>query len=358
MTRRKNPFPGVCRLTDRHGRTRFRYRSKGADCYLPGPYGSTAFVAAYDAAREGTRHQVKSTTPAGTLAWLVEQYLGGLRFKNLSVSRKRSIRGELDWLREVAGKYAYSRIEVRHVEAIMAKKTGPQAANTVKKNLSMLFNYAAKKLGYLGTNPARHADKLKVNRHGYHTWTEAELDRFLTLYGPGTKARLVALLAVNTGMSRQDLTRAGWQNVKAGQITYRRGKTDVGADLPIMPELAEALHQIPTDRLLFLTHGARHLPYKPETLGNWFRETCKAAGVPGSLHGLRKAGATRLANAGATPDEIRAFLAHETNAQGAAYTRTADRARLADSGLAKVTGAKPEQKLSTLSEKLDKGARK
>jgi len=75
-------------------------------------------------------------------------------------------------------------------------------------------------------------------------------------------------------MSRQALTRAGWQNVKAGRNTYRRGKTDVGADLPIMPELADELRNIPADRLLFLTHGARNLPYKPETLGNWFRDTC------------------------------------------------------------------------------------
>ncbi len=155
----------------------------------------------------------------------------------------------------------------------------------------------------------------------------------------------MALLAVNTGMSRQDLCRVGWQNVKGGRIEYRRGKTGVGAALPIMPELGEELANIPRDRLLFITHGRDDRPYVPATLGNWFRVECNAAGVPGSLHGLRKAGATRLANAGATPDEIRAFLAHETNAQGATYTKAADRARLGDSGMAK---------LSNLPERLDK----
>jgi len=49
---------------------------------------------------------------------------------------------------------------------------------------------------------------------------------------------------------------------------------------------------------------------------------------------LRKAGATRPANAGGTPDEIRAFLAHKTNKEGQAYTKQADRSRLAGSGLA------------------------
>ncbi len=116
-----------------------------------------------------------------------------------------------------------------------------------------------------------------------------------------------------------------------------------------MPELAEELARIPRDRLMFLTHGPDARPYMPETLGNWFRDQCNAASVPGSLHGLRKAGATRLANAGATPDEIRAFLAHETNAQGATYTKAADRARLGDSGMAK---------LSNLSARLDKTGEK
>jgi integrase len=344
---RRNPFPGVTRTVDRHGRTRWRFRRMGFTVYLHGAYGSVEFRAEYEAALAGWRTPATASV-SGSLAWLIEQYLGSPRYRDLSQSRKRSIRGELDWLRVQAGDLPYAHFRVRHVESLMDRKTGPTAANTVKKNLSMLFNFAAKKLDFTGQNPARHADKRKVNRDGYHTWTEGEIDRFLALHGPGTKARLVALLALNTGMSRQDLARAGWQNVKDGRIAYRRGKTGVGADLPILPELASELDRLPRGTMLFLTHGM-DLPYKPETLGNWFRDRCTEAGVPGALHGLRKAGATRLANAGATPDEIRAFLAHETNAQGSTYTKAANRAQLADSGM---------EKVSNLSPKLDKGARK
>jgi len=145
----------------------------------------------------------------------------------------------------------------------------------------------------------------------------------------------------------------GWQNVTDGRIAYRRGKTHVGADLPILDALGAELRLLPADTMLFLTHG-KGRPYKPETLGNWFRDQCRTAGVPGSLHGLRKAGATRLANAGATPDEIRAFLADGTNKEGSTYTGKADRARLADSGMAKLSGAKPERNLSNLATRLDK----
>lgn len=338
MTRRKNPFPGV-RRNKVKGRLYWRFESGDFRCNIPGPYGSAEFLAAYEAALNGARAP-RITSEPGTVAWLIEQYLGSLRFQNLSASRKRSIRGELDWLRSEAGKYQVSRLKVKHIEALMAKKSGPVAANTVKKNMSMLFNFASQKLDYIGPNPAKSAERMKTNPDGYHTWTEAEIDRFLERHGPGTKARLVALLVLNTGMARADLCGAGWQLVsqKAGKarIAYRRAKTGIEADLPILPELAEEIERLPKDRLLFITQDGRKVGYKPTTLGNWFRDRCKEAGVPGSLHGLRKAGATRLVEAGAWPDEIKAFLAHATNAQGATYTRKADRARLADSGMGKL----------------------
>ena len=90
--------------------------------------------------------------------------------------------------------------------------------------------------------------------------------------------------------------------------------------------------------MLFLTHGQGR-PYKPETLGNWFKDQCKAAGLPHcSAHGLRKAGARRIAERGGTEHEVMSFMAHATPKEGATYTKKASRARMADSALAKVSG--------------------
>ena len=348
MTRRKNPYPGV-RKNLVKGRIYWKYERGDFRINIPGPYGSAEFLAAYEAALAGSKPSNASTALAGSLTWLVEQYLRSLRFQNLSDSRKRTIRLELDWLRKEAGKYQFERLEVRHVEALMSKKKGPTAANTVKKNMSMLFNFAAKKLGYIGPNPARHAERMKTNPDGFHTWTDAEVSRFLDRHGPTTKARLVMLLALNTGMARQDLARVGRQHVKAGRIAYRRQKTDVAADMPILTELAEELRHVPKDRLLFVTQDKNDKPYAVASLGNWFRDRCVEANVPGSLHGLRKAGATRLANAGASEWEIASYLAHSDTTQAAVYTKKADRSRLADSGFAKLNA----KNLSNLSIQLD-----
>jgi hypothetical protein len=350
MARRKNPYPGV-RKNIVKGRIYWKFELGDFRCNIPGPYGSPAFKSAYEAALNGAKAP-RSPSEQGTVGWLIEQYLGGLGYRNLSASRKRSIRGELDWLREKAGKYHFARLDVRHVEALMAKKSGPAAANTVKKNLSMLFNYASKKLGYVGPNPAKFAEKLKTNPDGYHTWTEDEVDRFLDRHGPGTKARLVLLLALNTGMARQDLSRVGRQHVKAGRIAYRRGKTSVAADLPILPDLEKELALLPTDQLLFIVQDRRPVGYSPETLGNWFRKRCAEADVPGSLHGVRKAGAVRLADAGATDWEIASYLAHKDTKLAGLYSRKANRSRLADSGFAKLGN------VSNLPQKLDRKAGK
>jgi integrase len=66
-----------------------------------------------------------------------------------------------------------------------------------------------------------------------------------------------------------------------------------------------------------------------ESFGNWFRDACKAAGVPGSAHGLRKAGATRAANNGATVAQLEAIFGWSGGGMASLYTRQADRTRLA-----------------------------
>ncbi len=54
-----------------------------------------------------------------------------------------------------------------------------------------------------------------------------------------------------------------------------------------------------------------------------------AAGVPGSAHGLRKAGATRAAENGATERELNAIFGWIGNKMASHYTQTADRAKQA-----------------------------
>ena len=77
-------------------------------------------------------------------------------------------------------------------------------------------------------------------------------------------------------------------------------------------------------------------PLVKEAFGNWFREICNAAGVSGSAHGLRKAVATRLADAGCTEAQLEAVFGWRGGGRASLYTLAANRKRLAAEGMAKL----------------------
>ncbi|SEC14018.1 Phage integrase family protein [Rhodobacter sp. 24-YEA-8] len=347
MTKRTNPYPGLVRVKDRHGKERLRYKTKrrgGFSCYLPGPYGSPEFKRAYKEASEALAAP-SVVAPYGSLGWAVTKYLSNAHWATLSAARKGTLRRELDWLREQAGDLPLARFGVEHVQALMERKTGPTAANTVKKNLSMLFNFAAKpsKAGGLGLridNPARHAVSRKERKGGYHTATADEMARYLAHWGPGTKARLAFLLAQNTGAARADLSGLDRSDIRDGCLHYSRQKTGIEGVYEIGPELAEELSRLPSEQVYLIAQNKRDRPYKAESLGNIFKKWAESAGVPAiTIHGVRKGQATAIAEAGGTENEVMSYLAHATTEEARTYTVAASRKRLTKSGLERLNGA-------------------
>jgi integrase len=75
--------------------------------------------------------------------------------------------------------------------------------------------------------------------------------------------------------------------------------------------------------------GENGKPLTKESFGNLFRDACRAAGVPGSAHGVRKLAATRMANNGATEAQLMAVFGWTDSKMAAHYTRSANRKRLA-----------------------------
>ena len=357
MLRRRNPFPGVATVEDRHGKLRHRLRrsvkGRKVDVYLPGPYGSPEFRQAYEEAIEGARIASRRAQ-AGTVAYLIETYLDSVAYRDLAPITRANKRGRLDWIKEIIGPARYAKLESRHIEALMAKKGGPVAANRLRKDLSQLFRFAAKRLGHIGTNPASLADAHKTEAAGFHTWTDDEIQTYRTTHATGTKARLAFEILLGTGAARQDAAALTRRNIRGVRLFYRRGKTGQEVDLPILPELATELAHLPPNQMMILAHGERAKAYTPESFGNWFRNRCTEAGLPHcSAHGLRKAGARRLAEAGASEFEVMAFLAHRTAQEASRYVAKANRSTLTTSGLAKLS-TNLERNLSNLSTRLDK----
>src|SRR5450631_2255442 len=106
----------------------------------------------------------------------------------------------------------------------------------------------------------------------------------------------------------------------------------------ISADLRAAIDACPTRLLTFLHTGAG-APRSKKALGGDFRKWCDAAGLPKrcTMHGLRKGGARRLAEAGATPHEIMAITGHKTLSEVERYTKAVDRNRLAETAIKKLS---------------------
>lgn len=216
-----------------------------------------------------------------------------------------------------------------------------------------MLSYAVDQ-GMIDSNSAIGVKKYRSRSEGFHAWSEDEIAQFHAKHPNGTRAGLALALLVYTAQRRTDVVRMGWQHVTGDVIAVRQEKTGAALMVPLHPELTLALASVPRTNLTFLM-TEKGAPFTPAGFGNWFREQCNLAKLPHcSAHGLRKAAATRLANAGCSSDQIKAITGHRSLAEVAHYTRAVDQQRLARQALKMQLGAENEQALSNLPTRLDK----
>lgn len=133
-----------------------------------------------------------------------------------------------------------------------------------------------------------------------------------------------------TGQRKSDAVKMGWQHVRGDRIAVRQEKTNALVDIPIAPELKRVLEGTLRQNMTFLVteYGK---PFTANGFGNWMRDRCNEAGLPQcSSHGLRKAMAKRLAEAGCSVNEIMSITGHKTEGEVIRYTKEAQKKVLAD----------------------------
>jgi integrase len=183
--------------------------------------------------------------------------------------------------------------------------------------------------------PRRPAQITQAKGDGFTPWTEEHVASYEKRWPIGTRQRVWLDVLLYTGLRRGDAVRLGRQHVRDGIATLKTEKTDTIVTLPILPVLAETLAAGPCGDLTFIA-GESGNPLTKESLGNLFRDACRAAGVPGSAHGVRKIAATRAANAGATVAQLEAIFGWQGGSMAALYTRAADRRRLSIEAMSKL----------------------
>lgn len=229
----------------------------------------------------------------------------------------------------------------------------PGAANGLLKALRVLLRHAVD-MGLLRDNPVRNVRKFAVNPEGFHSWTESDVIAFEARHEPSSRAHIALSLLLYTTQRRSDVVRMGWQHINGDTLSVVQDKTGEYLKISFHPELAAAIGNMPRKNLTFVLTEAG-APFTAAGFGNWFRDRCNEAGLRHcSAHGLGKACATRLANAGCTTEQIKAITGHKTLSEVARYTKAADQKRNAKQALANLLRSESEQACPTFDPRLDK----
>ena len=322
--------------TTRHGvKVWYVRKGKGPRIRIKAAHGSPEFMAEYQAALSGAPAPARPGIPSGSIAWLIERYRDSAAWAKLSATTR--YQREKIFARIIAkiGKEPASDLSRKDIATTRdAMHKTPFLAANFMKAVRGLFRWAFE-ADLIKVDPTDGVTSSTPKTDGFHAWTEDEISLFEARWPVGTRERLALALLLFTGLRRGDVASVGRQHVSQGVLTIRAEKTGAAIIIPILPELAAIIAASKTGDLAFIAKddGA---PMTKESFGNWFKKACVAAGVPGSAHGLRKAGATRAANNGATVAQLEAIFGWSGGNMAALYTKKADRVRIAREAIGKL----------------------
>lgn len=322
---------------DAGGKRRYYFRrGKGARTALPGKPTSREFRLAYEALMEGLPPVVaapKKPQPSADFTFnrLAELYYRTPGFLAMKPQTQHVYKRVLAHFLTDHGHRDARQMKRSHVMSILADRAAtPAAANNLLKKVKGLMRHALD-LEWRTDDPTLGVKRYEEGE--FHTWTEQELAQFEARWALGTAERTAYALHLYTGQRRSDVHVMRWPDAD-GVLRFTQVKTGMHMEIPVHPKLREALAAWPRkgDIIITGTHGQ---PFTSGSYGNFFQDATNGAKLPTrcASHGLRKAAARRLAEAGASEKEIAAITGHTTLKEVARYTRAASRSKLAKSAM-------------------------
>jgi integrase len=323
---------------NRHGNPVWYYRPSKASkrIRIYAKFGTVEFKEAYEAAKTGRKIE-KNKPISGSVEWLVKEYRAQSgAWKQLSLSTRRKYELILDGVLKESRDTAFMKVNKATIVGAMERRAEtPFQANNFLKAVKGLFKWAVEK-DHIKHDPTIGVSPLPTKTTGFHAWTENELEAFEKMHPVGTRERLAFDILLYTGLRRGDAARLGPQHIRNGIFTIETEKTGVSIVAPVLPKLATSIAATKIGRTTFII-GEKGEPMTKEGFGNWFGKVCDDTGLPGSAHGLRKAGATRAANNGATVAQLEAIFGWHGGGMASHYTRNANRERLAKEAMSKLS---------------------
>jgi integrase len=285
-----------------------------------------------------------------TVAWLVREFGVSAQVRSLNPKTRKKADDALrrfcglPWPKPeapdaVVGDAAFASVRREHLLKIRARfaDTPAQADDIVKYVRAMYF--WGEEAGFVTTaNPASRMGVLWQS-DGIAPMTYEDFAKVCAHYPVGTRQRLAFNLILFSGVRVSCLYELGPQNMNAGWLRWveakgrdsralkRRAQGNKSREWKVHGDLAASISATP--------HGLRHFilredgqPYQSAArLSEAIRDWLQKAGVNKSAHGIRKLGATMLADNGADLVLVRDFLGHSSFAEAEVYIRNRDKRR-------------------------------
>lgn len=352
-------FPGL--LIERHRNGSFRYRvrvegQRNVRIHIPVGPEDPQFAHHYYAAREGEIWQPpRAKTVERSLDWLCKRYLDFLenmvkagQMSAATLKQRRSVLTRLcDHLDDDGDRYGISDMDAP-ASAFVAVRDAwaahPGAADNLIKSVRAVYKWAMER-DDISHNPAAGIGAINTNpKGGAVPWTPADLRKFKEKHPVGTTAHLWLTLQAFTACRigdaiwlgrEQEVTRAGttwldWQPRKKGSAFV---------SIPMLPPLHKATRESKIVGATYLLSDKGKPFASVEALRVRVQRWCESAGLPGrSSHGIRKAVAEMMAEAGCSQHQIMAVMAHTQAKTSEVYTKGAERRILAADGVQALAG--------------------
>lgn len=345
-------------------RVRFYFRRRGQKkaIPLPGLPGSEEFMAAYAAAlasQADTSHIGADRTLPGTINALVVDYYRSAEWQNqLGEDTRKTRRRIIEKFRAKHGNKRVALLQREHVLKMLGEIGKLSAKRHWLKAIRGLLRFAVPTM--LKINPTEGIANIKLPKSkGHHTWTDDEIAQYRAYWPLGTPQRLVMEFALETASRRGEVVRLGPQHIKNGWIHIERTHGSEGVDIEVSPQLLSACDAMPKAHLTYIV-TAQGKPRSKYGLGNDFARWVTEAGLPSHcrLHGLKKGGMRRRAEAGNTAHELMAFSGHKSLSEVQRYTEAVNKKKLAASGAAKMRDQSENTDVTNIGSPLHKQAQK
>jgi len=351
-------LPGLLIERHRNGTRRYRVRVEGQPANrisIPVGPDDPDFLHHYHAARSGEVWVPGTAREAPrSIDWITRRYLAYIekmveagQMSDATLRQRRSVLTRLCDFKGEDGRYGDLDMEAparAFVEIRDAWAHHPGAADNLIKSIRAVYVWAMER-GDIDHNPA--AGIAAINRSpkgGAAAWTAADLKTFREAHPAGTTAHLWLTLQAFTACRIGDAIWLGRDNeaMYQGQTWLEwqpRKKGSALVSIPMLPPLHKATRAATVIGPTYLLSETGKPFASVEALRVRVQRWCTAAGLPGrSSHGVRKAVAEMMAEAGCTQHQIMAVMAHTQAKTSEIYTKGAQRRILAGDGLQALAG--------------------